>query len=107
MDSFSAGTKPESLVFHLGHDAIDQGTDTKKAAEQMGYLVSKCFTKFKPHKVAICQIPQVKIGLYGWDSNNKEIDAYNQEIKKSTGSLTKLEANSSDPMYTSSIMVLR
>ena len=79
MDSFSAGTKPESLVFHLGHDAIDQGTDTKKAAEQMGDLVSKCFTKFKPHKVAICQIPQVKIGLYGRDSNNKEIDAYNQK----------------------------
>ena len=80
IDSYSAGTKPESLVFHLGHNAIDQGTDGKRAAEQMGDLVSKCLTKFKPHKVAICQIPQVKNGLYGRDSNNKEIDAYNQEI---------------------------
>ena len=59
MDSYSAGTKPESLVLHLGHNAIDQGTDVKKAAEQMGDLVSKCLTKFKPQKVAICQIPQV------------------------------------------------
>ena len=46
----------------------------------MGDLVSKCLSKFKPHKVAICQIPQDKNGLYGRDSNNKEIDAYNQEI---------------------------
>ena len=80
IDSYSAGTKPESLVFHLGHNAIDQGTDGKREAEQMGDLVGKCLTKFKSHKVAICQIPQVKNGLYGWDSKNKEIDAYNQEI---------------------------
>ena len=33
IDSYSAGTKPESLVFHLGHNAIDQGTDGKRAAE--------------------------------------------------------------------------
>ena len=46
----------------------------------MGDLVSKCLTKFKPHKVAICQITQVKNGLYGRDSNHKKIDAYNQEI---------------------------
>ena len=80
MDSYSAGSKPESLVCHLGHNAFDQGTDGKRAAEQMGDLVSKCLTKFKPHKVAICLIPQVKNGLYGLDSNNKEIYAYNQEI---------------------------
>ena len=82
MDSNSAGTKPESLVFHLGQNAIDQGTDEKRAAEQMGDLISKCLTKFKPHKVAICQIPQFKNGLHGRDSNNKEIDAYNQEINR-------------------------
>ena len=46
----------------------------------MGDLFSKFLIKFKPHKIAICQIPQVKNGLYGRDSNNKEIDAYNQEI---------------------------
>ena len=80
MGSYSAETKPESLVFHLGHNAIDQGTEGKRAAEQMGDLVSKCLTKFKPHKVAICQIPQVKNGLYGRESNNKGIDAYDQEI---------------------------
>ena len=80
IDSYSAGPKPESLVFHLGHNAIDQGTDGKRAADQMGDLVKKCLTKFKPHMVAICQIPQVKNGLYGRDSNNKEIDAYNQEL---------------------------
>ena len=80
MDSYSAGTKSESLVFHLGHNAIDQGTDGKRAAEQMVDLVSKCLTKFKPHKVNICQIPQDKKGLCGRESNNKEIDAYNQEI---------------------------
>ena len=80
MDSYLAGTKHESLVFHLGHNAIDQGTDRKMAAEQIGDLVSTCLNKFKSHKVAICQIPQVKSGLHGQDSNNKEIDAYNQEI---------------------------
>ena len=80
MDSYSAGAKLECLVFHLGHNAIDQGTDGKRAAEQMRDLVSKCLTKFKPQKVAICQIPQVKNGLYGRDSSNKEIDAYNQVI---------------------------
>ena len=36
IDFYSAGTKPESLVFHLGRNAIDQGTDGKRAAEQMG-----------------------------------------------------------------------
>ena len=74
MDSYSAATKPESLVFHLRHNAIDQGTDGKKA-EQMCDLVSKCLNKFKPNKVAICQIPQVEQRLYGHDSTNKEIDA--------------------------------
>ena len=42
MDSYSAGTKPESRVLHLGHNTIDQGNDGKRAAEQMGDLVSKC-----------------------------------------------------------------
>ena len=59
---------------------LTKATDGKWAAEQMGDLVSKCLTKFKPYKVAICQIPQVKNGLYGRDSNNKQIHAYNQEI---------------------------
>ena len=36
MDSYSAGTKPESFVLHLGHNAIEQGTDRKRAAKQMG-----------------------------------------------------------------------
>ena len=87
IDSYSAGTKPESLVFHLGHNAIDQGTDGKRAAEQMGDLVSRCLTKFKPHKVAICLIPHVKNGLYGRDSNYKEIDAYNQEFNSLAGQI--------------------
>ena len=77
MDSYSA---VYSLVFHFGHHAIDQGTDGKKAAEQLRELVSNCLTKFKHHKVPICQIPQVKNGLYGRDSKNKEIDVHNQEI---------------------------
>ena len=52
----------------------------KKAAEQIGDLVGKCITKFKPHNVAICKIPNVKNGLYGRDVNNKEINEYNKEI---------------------------
>ena len=64
----------------MRHRAIEQGTDGKKAAEQMGDLVNKRLSKFKPHMVSICQILHVKNGLYGRDSNNKEIDAYNQEI---------------------------
>ena len=64
----------------MGQNAIDQGTDGKRAAEQMGDLVSKCSNIFKPHKVSICQIPQVKNGLYRRDSNNNAIDAYNQEF---------------------------
>ena len=59
---------------------LTKATDGKWAAEQMGDIVSKCLTKFKPYKVAICQISQVKNGLYGRDSNNKQIHAYNQEI---------------------------
>ena len=51
IDYYSAGTKPESLAWHLGHKAIDQSTDGKRAVEQMGDLVSKCLTKFKTHKV--------------------------------------------------------
>ena len=53
IDSFSTGTKSESLIFHLGHNTIHQGTDGKKAAEQIGELVGKCITKFKAHKDAI------------------------------------------------------
>ena len=83
MDSYQAGTKPKSFIFHLGNKDNDQGTDGKKAAEQMGDLVSKCLPNFKPHKFDICQISQVKNGLYGRDSNNKETDAYNQEINSS------------------------
>ena len=33
IDSYSTGTKSESLIFHLGHNSIDQGTDGKKAAD--------------------------------------------------------------------------
>ena len=80
MDSYAAGAKPEHLVFNLGQNAIDQHTDGKRAAEQMGDIVSKCSNTFKPHKVSICQIPQVKNGLYRRDSNNEAIDAYNQEF---------------------------
>ena len=80
IDSYSTGTKSESLIFHLGHNTIDQGTDGKKAAEQIVDLVGKCITKFKPHKVAICKIPDVKNGLYGRDVNNKEINEYNKEV---------------------------
>ena len=69
-----------NFVFHLGQNAIDQGTDGKRAAEQMGDLVSKCSNIFKPHKVSICQIPQDKNGLYRRDSNNNATDAYNQEF---------------------------
>ena len=46
----------------------------------MDEIISKCLTKFKPHKVAISRIPQVQSGLSGRDSNNQEIDAYKQEI---------------------------
>ena len=32
IDSYSTGTKSESLIFHLGHNTIDQGTDGKKSS---------------------------------------------------------------------------
>ena len=68
IDSYSTGTKSESLIIHLGHITIHQGTD------------GKCITKFKPHKVAICKIPNVENGLYGRDVNNKEINEYKKEV---------------------------
>ena len=45
-----------NFVFRLGQNAIDQGTDGKRAADQMSDLVGKSLTNFKPHKFAICQI---------------------------------------------------
>ena len=36
---------------------LPKGLIEKKAAEQMGDLVSKCLTKSNPHKVAVCQNP--------------------------------------------------
>ena len=79
-DSYSAGTKLESLVFDLGNNAIDKSTVGKNAAVQRVDLVGKCLTKFEPHRVAICHNRQIKSGLYKRDLNNKEIDAYNQDI---------------------------
>ena len=52
IDYCSTGTNSESLIFHLGYNTIDQCTDGKEAAEQIGNLVGKCITKFKSHKVA-------------------------------------------------------
>ena len=40
--SYSTGTKSESFIFHIGHNTFDQGTDGKKAAEQICDLVVKC-----------------------------------------------------------------
>ena len=53
---------------------------TEKKAEQIGDLVGKSITKFKPHKVAICKLPNVKNGLYGRDVNDKEINENNKEV---------------------------
>ena len=102
MDSYSDGTKPESIVFRLGHNAIDRGTDGKKAAEQLDEFVSKFFTNFKPHNVAICQIRLVKNELCVTRTTHNLMSI----TKKSTALLFKLEAYSSGPMNTSSVMVL-
>ena len=80
IDLYSTGTKSESHIFQRGHNTIDQGTDGKKAAGQIGDLVSKCITKFNPHKVAICKIPIVKNDQYGRGVNNKEINEHNKEV---------------------------
>ena len=104
MGSYLDGTKPESLVLHMGHNAIDQGTDGKKAADRMGDLVSKCSTEFKPKRLLYAKINKLK---KDYTEGTRTTMRLMLVTKKSTALLTKLEANSSGPMYTSSIMVLR
>lgn len=80
IEQYSPGTKTESLILHFGHNSIDQGSKGKDAAAEFSEVVSKSIRKLKPHNVALCKLPPVKNGIYGRESNNIEISAYNSSL---------------------------
>ena len=43
-------------------------------------FLSKCVNKIKPYKVAICKLPKVKNGSFGRETNNNEINKFNQAL---------------------------
>ena len=50
------------------------------AASQLCETVTKAIKKLKPHRVLLSEIPQVKNGHYGRESNNIEIVAFNKQL---------------------------
>ena len=80
IDNYAPSTKAECLIIHTGHNSIDQGTAGEDAAKELGVVLSKCVSKIKPYKVAICKLPKVKNGSFGRETNNNEINKFNRAL---------------------------
>ena len=77
---YSSGAKCQSLIFHAGHNSINKGVSGVATASQFCETVTKSNKKLKPHRVLLFKIPQVKIGHYGRESNNIEIEEFNEQL---------------------------
>ena len=88
VEQYSSGANCQSLIFHAGHNSIDKGVSGVAAASLLCETVTKAIKKLKPHRVLLYEIPQVKNGHYGRESNNIEI----VEFKKQLGNID-LELN--------------
>ena len=80
VEQYSSGAKCQSLIFHAGHNSIDKGFSGVAAASQLCETVTKAIKKLKPHRVLLSEIPQVKNGHYGRESNNIEIEELNKHL---------------------------
>ena len=77
---YSSGAKCQSLIFHAGHNSINNGVSGVATASQFCETVAKAIKKLKPHRVLLFEIPQVEIGHYGRESNNIEIEEFNKQL---------------------------
>ena len=80
VEQHSSGVKCQSLIFHAVHNSIDKGVSGVTAASQLCEAVTKAIKKLKPHRVLFSEIPQVKNGHYGRESNNIELEEFNKQL---------------------------
>ena len=80
VEQYSSGAKCQSLIFPAGHNSIDKGVSGVAAASQLCETVTKEIKKLRPHRVLLSEIPQVKNGHYGRESNNIEIEECNKQL---------------------------
>ena len=75
----SSGAKCLSLVFHAGHNSNDKDVAGVAEASQKCETVTKAINNLK--QVLFSEIPQVKNGHHGRESNNIKIEEFIKYIR--------------------------
>jgi hypothetical protein len=76
-------SRAQHVVIHAGHNSLDQGSTPDAASKDIDDLIDAACDKFRPLKVFVSELPPVKNGRFGRDSNNAIITTFNANLQKS------------------------